>query len=266
VDTIKRAGSGGLVAEHLRREALFAAQTPQGFRFGPLLAAHLEADRQAKAVDEPGSTEPGWREPSWHEPTDDAELYARSGGAVAIVEGSVDNRKVTYPSDLSKQEAAMLRIGQGYDIHRLVPGRPLMLGGIAIPFELGEDGHSDGDALVHAVIDALFGALGLGDIGTHFPPSDPRWKGAASLDLLELSLDLVRRGGGRLVNLDSTVTLERPKLAPHIQAIRESLAWALGIDPALVSVKAKTKEGVDATGEGRAVEANAVCLVEIEHA
>lgn len=155
-----------------------------------------------------------------------------------------------------------IRVGQGWDLHRLLAGRPLMLGGVAIPSELGELGHSDGDVLFHAIVDAMLGAVGAGDIGRHFPPSDPRWKDAPSRVFAERAAAILAESGWRVVNVDSTVVLERPRLAPHIDAIRASVAGALGLPADAVSVKAKTHEGVDAAGRLEAIEAQAVVLVE----
>ncbi len=155
-----------------------------------------------------------------------------------------------------------MRVGQGYDIHRLVPGRPLMLGGVAVPSESGEEGHSDGDVLLHAVIDALLGAAARGDIGTHFPPDDPQYAGISSRTLLTRVRQMLQADGLAPVHLDCTVILQQPKLRPWVAAIRERLAADLGLPVGHVSVKAKTKEGLDATGQGRAVEAHAVVLVE----
>ncbi len=155
-----------------------------------------------------------------------------------------------------------LRIGQGYDIHRLATGRALMIGGIDVPSERGELGHSDGDALFHAVVDALLGSIAAGDIGRHFPPSDPRWKDARSRIFVERAVALLAESGWRVVNLDATVVLERPRLAPLIDDIRRSVAQALGVDASAVSIKAKTHEGVDATGRLEAIEAQAIVLVE----
>lgn len=153
------------------------------------------------------------------------------------------------------------RIGQGWDLHRLVAGRPLVLGGVTIPFDRGLDGHSDADVLTHAIIDALFGALADGDIGTHFPNTDPAWRGVSSLDLLGRALAQVHAGGWRVVNVDATVIAERPKLAAHRDAMRAALARALGVDPAAVSIKAKTAEGLGAEGRGEAISAQAVVLL-----
>jgi 2-C-methyl-D-erythritol 2,4-cyclodiphosphate synthase len=154
-----------------------------------------------------------------------------------------------------------MRIGQGYDIHRLVYGRPLMLGGVKIPSDKGEDAHSDGDVLIHALIDALLGALAQGDIGTHFPPSDPKWKNADSRMLLRKTLEKVSRSGYRIGNIDSTVILENPKLGPYREIIRETLQEDLGIPLDSISFKAKTKEKQDATGQGHSIEAQAAVLL-----
>jgi len=155
-----------------------------------------------------------------------------------------------------------MRIGSGWDLHILVEGRPLMLGGIRIPSEKGEKAHSDGDVLLHAVIDALLGACALGDIGTHFPPSDMKWKNADSRELLKQTLALVTKKGYKPVNIDCTIILQEPKLSPFKEKIRSQLAADLQLSTDLVSVKAKTKEGVDATGRGEAIEAAATVLVE----
>jgi len=157
-----------------------------------------------------------------------------------------------------------LRIGNGYDIHRLVPGRPLILGGETLehPDGLGLDGHSDADVLVHALIDALLGALSLGDIGLHFPPEDPRWKGADSLALLEQVIGLVRRCGWQVVNVDAVVVAERPRLKPHITAMRAAIAARLGVEPDQVGVKATTNEGLGPTGREEGIACHAVALLQ----
>jgi len=155
-----------------------------------------------------------------------------------------------------------LRVGQGWDLHRLGPGRPLMLGGVAVPSELGELGHSDGDALFHAIVDAMLGAVAVGDIGRHFPPSDPRWKDAPSRLFVERAAEILAGSGWRVVNVDATVVLERPRLAPLADDIRASVADALGLSVGAVSVKAKTREGLGDVGRSEAVEAQAIVLVE----
>ncbi len=154
-----------------------------------------------------------------------------------------------------------IRIGIGYDIHRLVEGRKLVLGGVDIPFEKGLLGHSDSDVLTHALCDALLGAAALGDIGAHFPDTDERWKGASSLDLLARVVEMISERGYRLSNVDATVMAERPKLRPHIQGMRERLAAALKVDVDRVNVKAKTSEGLESVGRGEAMAAHAVALL-----
>jgi 2-C-methyl-D-erythritol 2,4-cyclodiphosphate synthase len=156
----------------------------------------------------------------------------------------------------------MFRIGTGTDTHRLVEGRPLMLGGVHVASEHGAEGHSDADALTHAVADAILGALCEGDLGVHFPDKDPQWSGASSLDLLSRVMWLARERSLHVVNVDSTILLERPKLRPYIDSMRQNIADILGVDPGCVSIKAKTGEGVDAVGEGLAVTAQAAVLME----
>ena len=158
----------------------------------------------------------------------------------------------------------MIRTGLGYDLHRLIEGRPLMLGGVAIPFEKGEDGHSDGDVLLHAITDALLGAAGIGDIGEFFPPSDPRWKGADSRMLLSEAWKTVRAEGWRLENIDCVIALERPKFLPWRQAVRESIAKTLDVDVSAVFAKAKTGEGLGPVGTSEAVEVWATCRISRE--
>jgi 2-C-methyl-D-erythritol 2,4-cyclodiphosphate synthase len=154
------------------------------------------------------------------------------------------------------------RIGQGWDVHRIAAGRPLILGGVTIPFESGLDGHSDADVLSHAITDAILGAIAADDIGMHFPDSDPRWKGCDSLQFLRHACHLAAEAGFQIVNVDSTVILERPKLKSYRLAMRESLAKATGVDLERVSVKFKTAEGVGPVGEGRSAEAHAIVLIE----
>ena len=250
VDTPKELGDGGTVLRHPSRTSLGAAQTPQGFKFCPFLAAQRQA-----AID--GIT-----------CTDDAEIWDRYVGPVTFIPGESENKKVTYQADLIDDSHSAnhiacprnqsIRIGQGWDLHRLAPGRKLMIGGIAVPNELGEEAHSDGDVLLHAAIDALLGAAALGDIGSHFPPSDDRWRGIDSRDLARRTSALVRANGWIPGNLDCTVILESPKLGPWREHIRGCLAECFDMPIGSISFKAKTKEGVDATGEGRAIEAYAI--------
>lgn len=154
-----------------------------------------------------------------------------------------------------------MRVGQGYDLHKLVPNRELIIGGVTIPYHLGEEAHSDGDVLIHAIIDALFGALALGDIGTHFPPSDQKWKNISSIHLLEKSYDIIKSKGYLIENMDTTVILERPKIKPYVPLITEKLCSILGIEPDQLSIKGKTKEGCDSTGQNISIEAHAVTLL-----
>lgn len=245
VDTPKELGTDGFVRSHPGRGGFGGAQTPQTFVLGTLLEAHRRAAGE------------GWKS------TDDASAWDRYIGPVAWIEGERENMKVTYREDLvAGTRAGDMRIGEGWDIHRLAEGRALMLGGLRIPSDKGEFGHSDGDALWHAAIDALLGAIAEGDIGAHFPPSDAKWKDADSSDLAGRIMGLVRERGWELSNLDATVTLEAPRLGPHRDAIRSSMARVLGVDPGAVSVKAKTNEGLDSTGRGEAVQARVVVLLE----
>jgi 2-C-methyl-D-erythritol 2,4-cyclodiphosphate synthase len=156
----------------------------------------------------------------------------------------------------------MTRAGIGYDLHRLAEGRKLILGGIEVPFHKGPVGHSDGDALAHAICDALLGAGGLGDIGTHFPDSDPKWKDVSSLRFLERACELLKQQGLRIVHLDAIVITEKPKLGPHFPAMREALAKSMGISASAINLKAKTNEGVDAIGRGEAIAAQAIVTLE----
>ena len=245
-DTVKRADADtGLVAETLARETLWLAQTPQGFRRQVLEAAIALGATGVVA-------------------TDEAMLAERAGHAVALVEGDAQNVKITTPHDLAVARAryqAPSRVGTGYDLHRLVEGRPLVLAGVAVPFERGPHGHSDGDVVCHALIDAMCGAAGVGDIGRHFPNNDPAWKDAAGLDLLARAAAIVRQAGWIVASADVTVVLERPKLAPHVEDIRSRIAGVLGLPASAISVKGKTNEGVDAVGRGEAIAAHAVAVV-----
>jgi len=256
-DTIKESGGEGagaarFVSRTLPREAIFLAQTPQAFR-REVLEHAVRLGREG--VDA----------------TDEAALAERAGYRVRLVEGSTRNIKITTPEDLAVAEALIgphaagpssVRVGSGYDLHRLVAGRALVLGGVKVPFEKGLAGHSDADVVCHALTDALLGAAAAGDIGQHFPDTDPRWKDADSVGLLRQAVAIVAARGYRPVNADVTVIAERPKLAAHRDAIAACLASALGLPPGAVGVKAKTNEGADATGRGEAIAAHAVVLIE----
>ena len=249
-DTVKRLAEGvrPLVIEAtLPRESIYLAQTPQAFR-RDVLGAAVALGR------------------SGVEATDEASLAERAGHDVRIVQGETDNVKITTLADL---EAAIERrapasvtaggrVGIGYDLHRLVEGRALVLGGVVIPSEKGALGHSDADAVCHAVTDAILGAACLGDIGMHFPDSDPQWQGASSIELLRQAARLVRAARLDIAHVDIVVVLERPKIAAHKDRIRRGVADALGIAVDSVSVKGKTNEGVDAVGRGEAIAAHAV--------
>ena len=229
------------------RTSLYAAQTPQCFDRDTYLRAarQLDADT-ARAV------------------TDDASLFELAGLPVRLVPGDNANYKITTREDLpaaGRQEEDRMRMGHGYDVHRLVEGRPLILGGVEVPFEKGLLGHSDADVLAHAVMDAALGAAALGDIGQHFPDSDPAYAGADSLALAREVARLLRQAGWQVGNIDATILCQRPKLAPHIPAMRRNLAAAFGLPADAVSVKATTEEHLGFTGEGLGIAAHAVALI-----
>lgn len=252
-DTVKRSNgaSDALVVETIPRETVYLAQTPQAFTRRVLTAALMAGQGGPDA-------------------TDEAALAERAGFPVRLVDGEQTNIKLTTPEDLLVVDAIArgqtgrpeTRIGTGYDLHRLVEGRPLVIGGVVVPFEKGPLGHSDGDVVCHAVTDAVLGAASRGDIGRHFPDTDPTWKGADSVALLRAAVAMVTDAGYRVVNADITVVLERPKIKPHIDQMRTIVAGALGVDAAFVSIKGKTNEGVDAVGRGEAIAAHAVALIE----
>jgi 2-C-methyl-D-erythritol 4-phosphate cytidylyltransferase/2-C-methyl-D-erythritol 2,4-cyclodiphosphate synthase len=245
-DTLKR--GDGLIDETVSREGLWRAQTPQAFRFGRLKAAYR-------------------RWPATEEPTDDASVMERAGGHVAMVPGDPMLMKLTYPEDflMAEQLAAARRIvrtGFGVDAHRFGPGDVVWLGGIRIEHDLGLVGHSDADCGLHALTDAVLGAIAEGDIGEHFPPSDPRWKGASSDQFLLHAVKLTAAKGGRILNADLTLICERPKIRPHRDAMRARIAELLGLPIERVSVKATTTEGMGFTGREEGLMAQAVVSVE----
>lgn len=242
-DTVKLAGGDGTFTTP-PRDAVWLVQTPQVFRYEIITAAHRCAAAE------------GWRA------TDDTTLVEMMGYRVEMVPGDHLNFKITQPEDMRLAarlaETTVMRVGMGYDAHRLVAGRKLILGGVDIPYAEGLEGHSDADVLVHAVMDALLGAAGLGDIGQHFPDTDARYRGAASIMLLAFVRDLLRQHGYQPVNIDAVVVAERPKLAPYIAAMRANIARATGIGTAAVNVKATTTEGMGFTGRGEGIAAYAV--------
>jgi len=252
-DTVKRVVDEGaaVIVQTLPREEIYLAQTPQAFRRS-VLGDAIALGRSGVAG------------------TDEASLAEQAGHPVHIVNGDASNLKITTAADLAtarEREAgvgrrpANARIGVGYDLHRLVEGRPLILAGVTVPAERGAQGHSDADVVCHAVTDAILGAARAGDIGQLFPDTDPRWKDASSIALLGSAVAIVRGRGWTIENVDVVIVLERPKLGPHRTAMEERLAGALGVGPDAVSVKAKTNEGMDAVGRGEAIAAHAVALL-----
>ncbi len=248
VDTLKRVDEARRIVQTVDRKTVWRAATPQMFRVRNLSLA-LSGDLS--------------------DVTDEASAMERLGLTVKIVPCRTSNIKVTEPSDaslakylLGEESMLGIRVGQGYDSHRLVEGRPLIIGGVTIPYEKGLDGHSDADVLLHAITDAVLGAAALGDIGQHFPPTDERWKGADSRELLKAVVALAREHGWEIVNCDATVVAERPKLAPYNAAIRESVAQTLGITIDRVNIKAKTNEKLDDVGAQLGMMAQAVVLLQ----
>ena len=247
-DTVKRANARRIIVDTIPRSEVFLAQTPQAFRVAVLREALALAGADGEA-------------------TDEAMLAERAGHRVHLVEGDQGNIKITTAADLELAGRMMaaprgtMRIGNGYDLHVLVEGRRLVLGGVTVPFAKGLQGHSDADAVCHAVTDAILGAAGAGDIGRHFPDTDPAWQGADSLGLLTRAAAIVREAGYAVGNVDVVVIAQQPKLLPHAEAMRGNLARALGVEPSQVSVKGKTNEGVDAVGRGDAIAVHAVALI-----
>lgn len=245
-DSLRR-GQDGRMAGVIEREGLWRAQTPQAFPRGVIETAYA-----------------AW--PADETPTDDAVVVDRNGGRVVLVEGDPRLLKLTYPEDFAMAEALLprqTRIGSGYDVHRWGPGGSVWLCGIEVPHDQTLIGHSDADAGLHALTDAILGAIAQGDIGDHFPPSDPRWKGASSDRFLVHAADLVRARGGRIVNVDVTLICEQPKVKPHRLAMRERIADLLDLPLDAVSVKATTSEGLGFTGRGEGLAAQAVAIVDL---
>ncbi len=252
VDTVKRANEARLVTGTVDRRGLWRVQTPQAFPFAAILAAHRRAAGSAL--------------------TDDAAVAEAAGLPVRLVPGEEDNFKITTSADFLRAERLLAtarsgaattpplipRVGQGFDVHRFGLGDHVMLCGLAIPCDAGLIGHSDADVVLHAVTDAILGALALGDIGQHFPPSDPRWKGAPSDRFLAHALNLARIRGGRLVHCDVTIIGEKPRIAPHRERMRRQLAALLGLGRDAVSLKATTTEKLGFVGRGEGLAAQAV--------
>lgn len=242
VDTLARVGDG--LGESVERDALVRVQTPQAFRFRDILDAHR-----------------AWGEGP--EPTDDAQVARGAGLRIATVEGDARLEKITLPEDFAAAEqrlssAMISRTGLGFDVHALADGEELWLGGLLIPHDRGLKGHSDADVVLHALTDAILGAIGAGDIGDHFPPSDPKWRGAASEQFVEHARDLVADRGGRIDHADMTIICETPRIGPHREAMRARIAGLLRLPLSRTSIKATTTERLGFTGRGEGIAAQAV--------
>ncbi len=254
-DTLKRGDAEGFVAGTVSRDQLFAAETPQGFHLDVILEAHRRAAAAGIAV------------------TDDAALAEWAGIPVRLVAGARGNIKLTSQEDIAMAdrqlqaeallEAGETRVGTGYDVHPFTDGDAVWLGGIRIPHEKTLAGHSDADVALHALTDALLGAIAEGDIGSHFPPSDPQWRGASSDRFLAHAVNLVSARGGRIVNLDLAIVAEAPKIGPHRDAMRERIAEIAGIAPGRVAVKATTNEKLGFVGRREGIAAIATATIRL---
>jgi 2-C-methyl-D-erythritol 4-phosphate cytidylyltransferase/2-C-methyl-D-erythritol 2,4-cyclodiphosphate synthase len=245
VDSLALAGQGNLMAGTAQRESLRRVQTPQAFRFDAILAAHRVWQ---------GETDAG----------DDAQVLVASSGSVALVDGDERLKKITFAEDfVDTITAPAFRIGQGYDVHRLEAGEELWLCGVQIPHDKGLSGHSDADVALHAITDAVLGAIGAGDIGTHFPPSDPQWRGARSAQFLAHAAKLAREAGYEIGNVDLTLICEAPKIGPHRPAMRAAVAQIMGTTEGAVSIKATTTEKLGFTGRGEGIAAQAIVALHL---
>jgi 2-C-methyl-D-erythritol 4-phosphate cytidylyltransferase/2-C-methyl-D-erythritol 2,4-cyclodiphosphate synthase len=249
-DTLARdtALSGTLLGGTVSRDGLHRIQTPQAFRYPVVLAAHRS-----------------WR---GDEPTDDAQMVRAAGGAVALVPGDPMLEKITHPADFAAADARLeatlrTRMATGFDVHRLEVGEELWLGGVLIPHDKGLSGHSDADVALHAITDALLGTIAAGDIGTHFPPSDPQWRGADSAQFLQHAASLITGRGGIIDFIDLTLICEEPKVGPHRVAMRDRIADLLRLKPGQVSIKATTTERLGFTGRGEGIAAQAAATVRV---
>ena len=243
------ARSGDLLGEAVSRENIVRVQTPQAFRFDAILTAHRAWSGGA-------------------EPTDDAQVARAAGLGVATLEGDPMLEKITFAEDFERAERALSsslvsRTGMGFDVHAFAAGEELWLGGLLIPHERGLKGHSDADVVLHAVTDALLGAAGEGDIGDHFPPLDPQWRGAPSSRFVGHARELIERRGGRIDHVDVTIICEEPKIGPHRQSMRDAIAAMLRLPPARISIKATTTERLGFTGRGEGIVAQAVATVRL---
>ena len=245
VDSLARGGEA--LGEAVPRDGLLRIQTPQAFHFAPILAAH----RAWNGADEA---------------TDDAQVARAHGMDVGVVAGHASLEKLTHREDFRRAEEQLsgrlvTRVGTGFDVHAFADGEDLWLGGLSIPHHRGLKGHSDADVLLHAITDALLGAIGDGDIGSHFPPSDPQWKGASSARFLEHARDLVTARGGRIDHIDATLICEAPRIGPHRDALRASVAALLQLSQPHISIKATTTERLGFTGRGEGIAVQAVATV-----
>jgi 2-C-methyl-D-erythritol 4-phosphate cytidylyltransferase/2-C-methyl-D-erythritol 2,4-cyclodiphosphate synthase len=249
VDSLALAGNDGLMAGKAVRESLRRVQTPQAFGYSAILAAHRGWS---------GATDAG----------DDAQVLVASSGSVALVDGDERLKKITFAEDFvdivtASGAAPAFRIGQGYDVHRLEVGEELWLCGVLVPHDKGLSGHSDADVALHAITDAVLGAIGAGDIGTHFPPSDPQWRGASSAQFLAHAVKLAREAGYEIGNVDLTLVCEAPKIGPHRPAMRSAIAHIMGTAESAVSIKATTTEKLGFTGRGEGIAAQAVVALHL---
>lgn len=249
-DTLARAD--GMLGDVVAREGLVRVQTPQAFRFADVLASHR-------------------RWPADWDATDDAQIVRGAGYPIAIVEGDAVLEKITHPADFAAAEARLAarsstRTAMGYDVHRLVDGAALWLGGIHIPHRQGLSGHSDADVALHALTDALLGTIAAGDIGQHFPPADPQWRGASSDRFLLHAADLIARAGGRIEHADLTIICEAPRIGPYRDAMQARIAGLLGLDLGRISVKATTTERLGFTGRGEGIAAQAIATITLVEA
>jgi len=252
-DTLKQTHmDSAMIQKTVSRNHLWQAQTPQMFQVGQLKTAIEQAHIKGLEI------------------TDEASAMEAMGFSPILDKGTIENFKITYQEDLFTMEKlhykeSSIRIGQGYDVHRLVEGRPLILGGVLVPYDLGLLGHSDADALLHAITDALLGASGLGDIGKHFPDSDPLYKNANSADLLKNTYQLVKGKGFELINIDATIICQSPKLSPYISSMIAKISETLAVDASRINIKAKTNEGLGYLGNSEAIETQAIVLLQINN-
>jgi 2-C-methyl-D-erythritol 4-phosphate cytidylyltransferase/2-C-methyl-D-erythritol 2,4-cyclodiphosphate synthase len=256
--TLKSVDHMGIVSATIPREGVQAAETPQGFRFPAIFAAHEAASRSGLSF------------------TDDAAIAEWAGIPVRVVEGEAANTKLTTADDIAAADRRLagdaalalgdVRVGTGYDVHAFGPGNEVMLGGVALPHTRGVIGHSDGDVALHALTDAVLGAIADGDIGVHFPPSDPQWKGASSDRFLRFAVDRVAARGGRIAHLDVAIVTEAPRIAEHRDAIRARIADISGISPDRVGVKATTNENLGFIGRGEGLAAYATATIRLPFA